>query len=131
MQHRRNDAFLCTKTRKRSRDNALRDIEQSLKLMKTDHLDLGLLHNIGIPEEVSAVFRKGGAMEAFTQMRDEIVRYLGVTAHYQPEPIIDIINRFPFDACVLALNAADTHNPHSFTSACSPSLSKNRWASSP
>jgi len=131
MQRRRNDAFLCTKTRKRSRDNALRDIEQSLKLMKTDHLDLGLLHNIGIPEEVSAVFRKGGAMEAFTQMRDEIVRYLGVTAHYQPEPIIDIINRFPFDACVLALNAADTHNPHSFTSACSPSLSKNRWASSP
>jgi predicted aldo/keto reductase-like oxidoreductase len=116
MQHRRNDAFLCTKTRKRSRDNALRDIEQSLKLMKTDHLDLWLLHNIGIPEEVNAVFAKGGAMEAFTEMREQkVVRYLGVTAHYLPEPIIDIINRFPFDACVLALNAADTHNPHSFT----------------
>jgi len=116
MQHRRNDAFLCTKTRKRSRDNALRDIEQSLKLMKTDHLDLWLLHNIGIPEEVNAVFAKGGAMEAFTQMREQkVVRYLGVTAHYLPEPIIDIINRFPFDACVLAPNAADTHNPHSFT----------------
>jgi predicted aldo/keto reductase-like oxidoreductase len=84
--------------------------------MKTDHLDLWLLHNIGIPEEVNAVFAKGGAMEAFTQMREQkVVRYLGVTAHYQPEPVIDIINRFPFDACVLALNAADTHNPHSFT----------------
>jgi uncharacterized protein len=68
----------------------------SLKLMKTDHLDLWLLHNVGIPEEVNAVFAKGGTMEAFTQMRDQrVVRYLGVTAHYQPEPIIDIINRFP------------------------------------
>ena len=116
MQHRRNETFLCTKTRKRSRDNALRDIEQSLKLMKTDHLDLWLLHNIGIPEEINAVFAKGGALEAFIQMRDQkVVRYLGVTAHYRPEPIIDIINRFPFDACVLALTAADTHNPNSFT----------------
>ena len=35
MQHRRNDAFLATKSRERSRDGALRDIEQSLKLMKT------------------------------------------------------------------------------------------------
>ena len=121
MQHRRNDAFLCTKTRKRSRDAALRDIEQSLKLMKTDHLDLWLLHNIGIPEEVNAVFAKGGAMEAFIQMHDQkVVRYLGVTAHYQPEPIIDILNRFPFDACVLALNAADRHNPHSFTAQLLP-----------
>ena len=114
--NRRNEVFLATKSRERSRDGALRDIEQSLKLMKTDHLDLWLLHNIGIPEEVNAVFAKGGAMEAFTQMREQkVVRYLGVTAHYLPEPIIDIINRFPFDACVLALNAADTHNPHSFT----------------
>lgn len=89
MQHRRNDVFLATKSRERSRDSALRDIEQSLKLMKTDHLDLWLLHNIGIPEEVSAVFAKGGAMEAFTQMHDQkVVRYLGVAAHYQPEPIM-------------------------------------------
>src|SRR6516165_8597362 len=39
MQHRRNEVFLATKSRERSRDGALRDIEQSLKLMKTDHLD--------------------------------------------------------------------------------------------
>ena len=83
--------------------------------MKTDHLDLWLLHNIGIPEDVNAVFAKGGAMEALVQMHDQnVVRYHGVTAHYKPEPIIDILNRFPFDACVLALNAADTHNPHTF-----------------
>ena len=54
-------------------------------------------------------------MEAFTQMHDQkVVRYLGFAAHYQPDPIIDLINRHPFDACILALNAADTHGPHSF-----------------
>src|SRR5215475_13355100 len=115
MQHRRNEVFLCTKSRERARDAALRDIEQSLKLMKTDHLDLWLLHNIGIPDEVTAVFSRGGAMEAFTQMHDQkVVRYLGFAAHYQPNPIIDLINRHPFDACILALNAADTLSPHSF-----------------
>ena len=115
MQHRRKDVFLATKSRERSRDGALRDIEQSLKLMKTDHLDLWLLHNIGIPEEVNAVFDKGGAMEAFTRMHDQkVVRFLGFAAHYQPAPIFDLINRHPFDACILALNAADTLSPHSF-----------------
>jgi uncharacterized protein len=121
MQHRRNEVFLATKSRERSRDGALRDIEESLKLMKTDHLDLWLLHNIGIPEEVNAVFAKGGAMEAFTQMHDQkVVRFLGVAAHFHPEPIIDLLSRHPFDACILALNAADTHNPYSFTAQLLP-----------
>jgi predicted aldo/keto reductase-like oxidoreductase len=126
MQHRRNDAFLVTKSRERSRDGALRDIEQSLKLLQTDHLDLWLLHNIGIPEEVDAVFAKGGAMEAFTQMHDQkVARFLGFAAHYRTEAIVELINRYPFDACILALNAADTHNPDSFaTHLIPPALEK-------
>ena len=43
-----------------------------------------------------------------------LTRYLAVAAHYQPEPIIDLLNRYPFDAAILALNAADTLSPHSF-----------------
>ena len=83
--------------------------------MKTDHLDLWLLHNIGTAEEVNAVFAKGGAMEAFTQMQNQkAVRFLGVAAHFQPEPIIDLLERHPFDATILALNAADANNVHSF-----------------
>lgn len=115
MEHRRNEVFLTTKSRERSRDGALRDLEQSLKLMKTDHLDLWLLHNIGVREELDVIFAKGGAMEAFTQMKDQgVVRNIGFAAHYQPDPIIELINRHPFDACILALNAADTLSPHSF-----------------
>jgi len=116
MEHRRDDAFISTKTTESSRDGALRDIEQSLKLMKTDHIDLWLLHNVMLQQQVDAAFGKGGAMEAFTQMQEQkVARFIGFAAHFNPDPLIDLINRYPFDACILALNAADTLSPVSFS----------------
>jgi aryl-alcohol dehydrogenase-like predicted oxidoreductase len=126
MQHRRNEVFLATKTRERSRDASLKMIEESLRLLKTDDLDLWLLHNIGIPEEVNAVFAKGGAMEALIEMHDQkVVRCLGVAAHYHPEPIIDlinreIINRHPFDALILALKRSRRSQPPQLHGAPAP-----------
>jgi hypothetical protein len=115
MKTRRQDAFLATKTKERTRDGSLRMIEKSLTLLSTDHVDLWQLHDIGLPEDVNAVFSKGGAMEALLEMKEQkVVRYLGVTGHYRPEALIDAINRHPFDAILLALNAADAHI-HSFT----------------
>jgi uncharacterized protein len=115
MKKRRNEAFLATKTKERTREGSLRMIEKSLKLLNTDHVDLWQLHDIGLPEDVDAIFAKGGAMEALLEMQQQkVVRFLGVTGHYRPEALIDSLNRHPFDAILLALNAADTHI-HSFT----------------
>jgi aryl-alcohol dehydrogenase-like predicted oxidoreductase len=115
MKTRRNEAFLATKTKERTRDGSLRMIEKSLKLLNTDHVDLWQLHDIGLPEDVNAIFAKGGAMEALTQMQDQkVVRFLGVTGHYRPDALIDAVNRYQFDTILMALNAADTHI-HSFT----------------
>jgi len=115
MKTRRKDAFLATKTKERTRDGSLRMIERSLTLLNTDHVDLWQLHDIGLPEDVSAIFGKGGAMEALLQMQEQkVVRFLGVTGHYRPEALIDAVNRHPFDTILMALNAADTHI-HSFT----------------
>jgi len=115
MKTRRQDAFLATKTKERTRDGSLRMIERSLTLLNTDHVDLWQLHDIGLPEDVNAVFAKGGAMEALLQMQEQkVVRFLGVTGHYRPEALIDALNRHPFDTILMALNAADTHI-HSFT----------------
>jgi hypothetical protein len=115
MKKRRNEAFLATKTRERTREDSLRMIEKSLKLLNTDHVDLWQLHDVGLPKDVDAIFAKGGAMEALIEMKEQkVVRFLGVTGHYRPEALIDTINRYPFDAILLALNAADTHI-HSFT----------------
>jgi aryl-alcohol dehydrogenase-like predicted oxidoreductase len=115
MKTRRQDTFLATKTKERTREGSLRMIEKSLTLLNTDHIDLWQLHDIGLPEDVNTVFAKGGAMEALLEMQQQkVVRYLGVTGHYRPEALIDALNRHPFDAILLALNAADTHI-HSFT----------------
>ena len=115
MKTRRNEAFLATKTKERTRDGSLRMIEKSLKLLNTDHVDLWQLHDVGLPEDVDAIFAKGGAMEALIEMHDQkVVRFLGVTGHYRPEALIDTINRHPFDCILMAMNAADTHI-HSFT----------------
>jgi uncharacterized protein len=115
MKTRRQEAFLATKTKERTRDASLRMIEKSLQLLNTDHVDLWQLHDIGLPEDVNAIFAKGGAMEALIEMQQQkVVRFLGVTGHYRPDALIDAVNRHPFDTILMALNAADTHI-HSFT----------------
>lgn len=111
MKTRRNEAFLATKTKERSRDDSMRMLETSLKLLQTDHIDLWQLHDIGTDNEIKQIFAKGGAMEALLQARDQkIVRYLGLTGHFRPEPLMDAINRYPFDCILMAVNAADPHH---------------------
>jgi aryl-alcohol dehydrogenase-like predicted oxidoreductase len=120
MAHRRQDAFLATKTKERDRDGSLRMIEKSLELLKTDHVDLWQLHDIGIMANVDAVFAKGGALEALVEMQEQkVVRHLGVTGHYRPEPLMECIRRHPFDAILMAVNAADPHH-YSFEEALLP-----------
>jgi aryl-alcohol dehydrogenase-like predicted oxidoreductase len=120
MKRRRSEAFVATKTKERTREGSLRMIEKSLKLMNTDHVDLWQLHDVGLPEDVDAIFAKGGAMEALIEMQDQkVVRFLGVTGHYRPDALIDTINRHPFDTILLALNAADSHI-YSFSDALLP-----------
>jgi hypothetical protein len=67
MKTRRQAAFLATKTKERTREGSLRMIEKSLVLLNTDHIDLWQLHDIGLPEDVNAVFAKGGAITLLTQ----------------------------------------------------------------
>ncbi len=115
MKSRRQEAFLATKTKERTRDGSLRMIEKSLTLLNTDHVDLWQLHDIGLPQDVEAIFAPGGAMQALIEMQQQkVVRFLGVTGHYRPEALIDAVNRHPFDTILMALNAADTHI-HSFS----------------
>jgi hypothetical protein len=115
MKTRRDEAFLATKTKERTRDGSLRMIEKSLQLLNTDHVDLWQLHDVGLPEDVDAIFAKGGAMEALIEMHEQkVVRFLGVTGHYRPEALVDAINRHPFDTILMSLNAADAHI-YSFT----------------
>jgi aryl-alcohol dehydrogenase-like predicted oxidoreductase len=111
MAHRRNEAFLATKTKERTRDGSMRMIEKSLQLLQTDHVDLWQLHDIGIAKNIDEIFSKGGAMEALVEMQQQnVVRYLGITGHYRPDVLIEAIRRHPFDTILMAMNAADPHH---------------------
>ncbi len=111
MAHRRNEAFVATKTKERTRDGSMRMIEKSLELLQTDHVDLWQLHDIGIAKNVDEVFGKGGALEALVEMKEQkVVRYLGVTGHYRPDVLMECIRRYPFDTILMAMNAADPHH---------------------
>jgi aryl-alcohol dehydrogenase-like predicted oxidoreductase len=110
MATRRNEVFLATKTHDRTRDGSLRLLEESLRLLQTDHLDLWQLHNVRTQEQLDTIFGNNGAIEALQQARDEgIVRFLGITGHYDPATLVSAINTFDFDTILLALNPADPH----------------------
>jgi aryl-alcohol dehydrogenase-like predicted oxidoreductase len=111
---RRAQTFIATKTKERTRDGSMRMIEESLKLLNTDHVDLWQLHDVGTMGDVNEIFAKGGAIEALQQAQDQkMVRFLGITGHHRPDALMECIHRHPFDTILMALNAADKHQ-HSF-----------------
>jgi uncharacterized protein len=111
MATRRREVFLATKTHDRTRDGSLRLLEQSLKSLQTDHIDLWQLHNITTTTQLDQIFGAGGAIEALQQARDEgTVRFLGITGHADPDVLIDGISRFDFDTILMALNPADRYH---------------------
>ena len=111
MKRRRAEAFLATKTHDRTRDGSLKLLEQSLKLLQTDHLDLWQIHNLRSLEEVEQIFRPEGAVKALQEAKEQgIVRHIGVTGHADPAVLIEALDRARFDTILLALNAADPHH---------------------
>jgi aryl-alcohol dehydrogenase-like predicted oxidoreductase len=120
MARRRNEAFLATKTKERTRDDSMRMIEKSLELLQTDHVDLWQLHDVGTMYDVDQIFAKGGAMEALLDMQQQkVVRFLGITGHYRPDALMECIHRHDFDTILMAMNAADPHH-YSFNEALLP-----------
>lgn len=111
MKRRRGEVFLASKTHDRTRDGSLRLLDESLRLLQTDHLDLWQLHNLSGMEQVEQIFAPGGAIEALVHAREQgLVRFLGVTGHADPDVLIAALERFPFDTILMALNAADRHH---------------------
>lgn len=106
----RNQIVLASKTDKRDRDGARRDLDNSLKDLRTDHLDIWQIHHIDHKEEVEKVFKEDGAMKAVGEALDEnLIRYVGVTGHYDPDPMLEMLKRYDFDTVMMPINAADVH----------------------
>ena len=100
----RKNVFLACKTDKRTKDDARKELEESLRLLRTDHVDLYQLHHLTTREEVEQVFGPDGAMETFQAARKEgKVRFLGFSAH-SVEAALLALDHFDFDTILFPIN---------------------------
>ncbi|HEX8475694.1 MAG TPA: aldo/keto reductase [Pyrinomonadaceae bacterium] len=111
LEGRRHQVFLMSKvcTHGRDRRTAMRQLEQSLKRLKTDYLDLWQIHEVIHDNDPDLHFAKDGAVEALEQARREgKVRFVGFTGHKDPSIHLKMLaHDFPFDTCQLPLNCFD------------------------
>ncbi|MDW8105570.1 MAG: aldo/keto reductase [Armatimonadota bacterium] len=111
----RDRVFLSTKSARRDYDGAWRDLQESLRRLRTDRLDQWIVHHVSYPHEIDRLFAPDGAMRAFRQAKEQkIVRYLGVSGHNDPRVLRTMLERFPFDMVLFPLNPAEPHHPRTF-----------------
>jgi aryl-alcohol dehydrogenase-like predicted oxidoreductase len=108
---RRNRVFLMTKVCTHGRDGALalKMLEQSLRRLNTDHVDLWQVHAISFDNDPELAYAKGGVLEALEQAkRQGKTRFVGFTGHKDPNLHLQMLRRgFAFDAVQMPLNPFD------------------------
>ena len=111
----RQKAFLMTKLDGRTKDAATAQLEQSLKRLRTDVIDLVQIHEVIRYEDPGRVFGPGGTMEALIAAKQAgKIRYIGFTGHKDPAIHLAMLkagfdNGFTFDTVQMPLNVMDPH----------------------
>jgi aryl-alcohol dehydrogenase-like predicted oxidoreductase len=111
----RHRAFLMTKIDGRDRPTAARQIDESLRRLQTDRIDLLQHHEVIRLDDGDRIFAAGGAMEAVVEaQRAGKVRYIGFTGHKSPEIHLKTLataasHHFHFDTVQMPLNVMDAH----------------------
>ena len=128
---RRDKAFLMSKVCSHGRDGkvALKQLENSLRRLKTDYLDLWQIHEVVYDTDPELHFAKGGAVEALEKAKKAgKVRFVGFTGHKDPSIHLKMLSYgFPFDSCQLPLNPFDA-TFRSFERQVLPELLKQKIA---
>jgi len=100
------DYFLATKTGARTADDVFRRLEESLKRLGVDQVDLLHLHGLRGADDLAAV-EKEKVMEAMYKVREQkMARFLGITSHTDPTALAEALGRYDVDCTQMALNAA-------------------------
>ncbi|HVV51288.1 MAG TPA: aldo/keto reductase [Polyangia bacterium] len=125
---RRDKVFLMTKVCTHGRDGALgtRMLDQSLRRLETDHLDLWQIHGVAFESDPRLAFAKGGIVEAMERARKAgKVRFVGFTGHKDPALHLAMLEHgFHFDAVQLPLNPFDAQFAFSFERQVLPELTR-------
>jgi aryl-alcohol dehydrogenase-like predicted oxidoreductase len=100
----RKNCFLACKTEGRMKDDSRKQLEESLRMLKTDHFDLYQFHALTKMTELDKVLGPGGAMETFEAAKKEgKIRYIGFSVH-SAETAVAALERYPFDTILFPLN---------------------------
>ena len=102
---RRKDVILSTKIQRRTYDEGMRHLEESLKRLQTDRRDLLKIHNISTMDEVDRIGAKDGVLNVLLRARDEkTTRFIGFSGHMSAEVMKAMVSRYDFDTMLIALN---------------------------
>jgi predicted aldo/keto reductase-like oxidoreductase len=105
IKHRRKDIFLSTKVSSREPDEAMRQIEGSLKRLQTDRLDILKIHSVASPEDVDQMSRPGQLIEIVSRMKEQgVTRFIGFSGHGHAEAMKTMAQRGDFDTMLIAMN---------------------------
>ena len=108
LQGRRKDIFLTSKSHARDRKGAREHLEETLRNMKTDYLDLWQVHDVRSDDDIREIFGRGGAIEAFCGAKEKgQARFIGVTGHQDPRILKQCIELFDFDTVLMPVNPAE------------------------
>jgi predicted aldo/keto reductase-like oxidoreductase len=102
---RRDEIFLSTKVTSRDPNEAMRQIETSLKRLKTDHLDMLKVHDVQTPSDVDAISTKGSLIDILPRLKEQgITRFIGFSGHTEAAALKLMAEKGIFDSMLMAMN---------------------------
>ena len=108
---RRKEIFLSTKVTSRNPDEAMRQIETSLKRLQTNHLDMLKIHDVQTEQDVNKLSEKGNLIDILLKMKDQgVTRFIGFSGHTEAKALKLMADKGIFDSMLFAMNHWQSEN---------------------
>jgi uncharacterized protein len=105
VKNRRNEIFLSTKISARDPEKARAELNESLKRLQTDHLDMLNIHSVESLDDVATICKKGGVLDLFSSIKEQgITRFIGFSGHGNAEALKSLAETGRFDSMLFAMN---------------------------
>ena len=106
----RNKVFLMTKNCERDYQGSMKDLDESLRRLRTDRIDLWQFHEMVYDSDPDWVIEKGGLKAALEAQKAGKVRYIGFTGHKDPRIHLKMLGKdHPWDTAQMPINVMDAH----------------------
>lgn len=106
----RKNIIIASKTHDPTYEGSMTLLDDTLRRLNTDYLDVWQLHDLRTSEDLKNVFGPNGAIRALEEAkRSGKVRFIGITGHHDPDVLIAAIKKYDFDTLLVCVNAGDPH----------------------